>query len=289
MGRAVHQLARAKFGSEWTGDEHATRLPEPLPDCLDPEHYNALLHPESRTESAESAQWIDPPSRAVLERAYDLLITHRPDLQKPPRMFGLLGFPPRALRFTVREWKIAQNIASTERSICRAAQLRWLNLQALFVSLCESGIIETKLRPVDGGEFTEVLPRAYWRTENYGARFFTYMMDPERPFRTNNQPQGMLWIFSTETSMRRAIATVSGGREAGADGAAYASEYMRHMAVVVSVLGITAEHQPKKTLVETAVRDLWAGPVPLSNSDIKNMAGFIRSQASRAGKNKPPA
>ena len=91
MGRAVHQLARAKFGSEWTGDEHATRLHEPLPDCLDPEHYNALLHPESRTESAESAQWIDPPSRAVLERAYDLLITHRPDLQKPPRMFGLLA------------------------------------------------------------------------------------------------------------------------------------------------------------------------------------------------------
>lgn len=288
MERAVQELARAKYGSVWRGDEPHTKLPELLPDALHPRLYNALCDPEVADNSSEPVQWFDPPRRDVLERADDLLFRNRSDLARPSSFGGMFGgLGPRPLRFTIREWKIAQVLAKKERDECLEALGRWFDLQENIVSLCESGVLESVLRPQIGGDFSPVLPKAHWRTEKYSVRFVTFMMHPLAPFSTAS-PQDMQWIFFTRASLRRAVAMLRNQNNVPppASNEAYASEFMQHMVHVVLSLGITAENQPKKAVVEEAVRDLWKGAVPLSNSDVTSMASMIRLQESRAGRNR---
>ena len=288
MERAIDELARAKYGSNWTGKEPLTRLPESLPDAFDPMHHNALWNPKATNESDEPVQWFDPPPRAVLERAYDLLSLHRPDLEKPSRFAGFFGgLTSRPLRFSIKEWKIAQGLAKKERDNCLEALGSWFDLQEETVSLCERGVLESVLRSVEGGNYSSVLPKSHWLTEKYSVRFVTFLMHPVSPF-SSNLPHEMQWIFFTRVSLRRAIALLrnQNGVSPSASGELYASEFMQHMTRVVSKLGITAAKQPKKAVVETTVRDLWTGSTPLSQTDVRSMASLIRSQESRAGRNR---
>ena len=68
-------------------------------------------------------------------------------------------------------------------------------------------------------------------------------------------------------------------------GAAYESELMQHMQLVIRKLGITRDHQPKKEVVEQTIRDLWKGAEPLSKIVVRYMATFIRRQEAQAGRN----
>jgi hypothetical protein len=55
MARAVHKLGRAKYGTDWTGNESHTQLPELFPDALNPRYYYALLNPDAGAFSASLA------------------------------------------------------------------------------------------------------------------------------------------------------------------------------------------------------------------------------------------
>lgn len=288
MARAVHELGRAKYGPLWTGNEPHTQLPDLLPDALDPMHYNALWNPEAANNSDEPVQWFDPPSRAVLERAYDLLSVHRPDLEKPSRFAGMFGgLSLRPLRFTIREWKIAQGLAKKERDECLAALGRWFDLQKDIVSFCESGLLVSLLRPLVGGDFSDPLPKSFWRCEKYAARFVIFMMHPVHPFKTDTNRQEGQWIFFTKVSLRLALSKIHGVKPSAPldEAQTYESELLQHMRKVSRALAISAENPPKKVEVAEAIVRLWEGDKPLSKPDVEHMASFIRPLASRGGRN----
>ena len=287
MERAVNELALAKYGSDWTGDEPATRLPELLPDAFDPMRYNLLSGIDAANNSDEPAQWFDPPVRAVLERADDLLFQHRRDLVRPPRFMGLLSVSGlRPIRFTIRDWRIAQ-----ERDECMHALIRWFDLQKDIVSFCEGGLLVSRLRPVDGGEFSDPLPTSFWRCEKYAARFAFFMMHPAHPFKTDSNRQEWQWIFFTRASLRLALAKIRGANPSPASDSvqSYESEFLQHMRKVSLALAMNAQNPPKKVQVEEAIVRLWEGEKPLSKPDVAHMASFIRPLASRGGRNSSTA
>lgn len=286
MGRAIRELARAKFGDTWTGEEPNTQLPELLPDVLAPSLFNALAGPDAANNSDEPAQWFDPPSRSVLERADRLLAVHRPDLGRPGRLIGMFGGLGRAIHFTIREWKLAQEFARREREECLEALIRWLNLQKEVVALCESGVLESMLRPVEGGEFSPVLPRHHWRTELYAARFLIFAMNPQKPFVGSRNPQELEWIFFTSASLRRAVAKLhaANGKPESEDASIYKSEAQRHIEKVSASLKISESNRMNKESVKQTVIDLWTGPGELSDTEAGYMATFIRPREHKLGK-----
>lgn len=289
MKRAIEVLAHAKYGPAWTGEEPITQLPELLPQALHPMYFNGLLGPAAAAESEEPVQWFDPPSRAVLERADDLLSLHRPDLNRPSRFGGILGgLGPRPLRFTVREWKIAEDLAKKERDDCLDALGRWFDLQKDIVAFSESGLLVSRLRPVEGGEFSAPVATSSWRCERYAVRFIMFMMHPTQPFNVDTNRHEWQWIFFTRASLKLALAKIQSRPTSQIDdGPVYESELLQHMRVVSKALGMTAESPPKKEVVEEAIDRLWDENVPLSRSNVKSMASFIRPLASRGGRNAP--
>jgi hypothetical protein len=106
------------------------------------------------------------------------------------------------LRFSIREWKIAQGIAKIELQACLDALHRWFDLQKEIVSFCESGLLVSRLRPVEGGDFSDPLPSSFWRCEKYAARFVIFMMHPVHPFKTDTNRQEWQWIFFTAAGAR---------------------------------------------------------------------------------------
>lgn len=289
MKRAIEVLAHAKYGSAWTGEEPITQLPELLPQALHPMYCNGLLGPAAAAESEEPVQWFDPPTRAILERADDLLFFHHPDLNRPSRFGGILdGLGPRPLRFTVREWKIAEDLAKKERDNCLDALARWFDLQKDIVALCESGLLVSRLRPVEGGEFSAPVSTSSWRCERYAVRFIMFMMHLTQPFNVDTNRHEWQWIFVTRASLKLAVAKIhSRSTSQIDDGSVYESELLQHMRKVSKALGMTPESPPKKEVVEEAIVRLWDGNVPLSSSNVKSMASFIRPLASRGGRNTP--
>lgn len=197
----------------------------------------------------------------------------------------------RPLRFTIHEWKIAQGLAKRERDECLDALGRWFDLQEEIVSFCESGLLVSRLRPIEGGEFSDTLPTSFWRGEKYAARFVMFMMHPVHPFRTDTNPQEWQWIFFTRASLRLAISKIRSANPnpVSDDAQSYESELLQHMRKVSLALAMNAESPPKKVEVAEAIVRLWEGEKPLSKPDVEHMASFIRPLASRGGRNTPVA
>ena len=113
-------------------------------------------------------------------------------------------------------------------------------------------------------------------------------MHPSEPFRTSASPEEMHYIYVTRASLKTVVAELTGPskNEDVATGARYRSEYMRCMDRVIEELDITDDHQPKKVSVEEAIQRNWTGAIPLSPTDVKHLASFIRNPDSRAGRNR---
>lgn len=146
--RACDQIGAAVHGTEWTGKERTTRLPELLPDALDPFFARARLLAEPDDDAKTPAQWYDPPSRAVLARANDLLSRRHPE--RSHRALGGLSLAMTPIVFTYAEWKQAQAEAKADYDTAMSAIGRWLDVQRLVKQHCESGDLSTYLRKIEG-------------------------------------------------------------------------------------------------------------------------------------------
>jgi hypothetical protein len=287
LERAFQQFALAKFPGTWTGDEQNAQFPSLLPDAIDPCLSGGLLAGFSADEATTQARWFDPPEQAALERAHDLLVKHRPDLGRMPRPVRLNALMYRPLAFTVLEWRAAQEIAQREYNSCIDAIARWRLAQKEFVSLCEQGILKTVLRPLCGGEFSDVVSTGGWRLEEYLLRFITFQMDPNLPFHADVNLPNNQWIFVTRESLLVALAKVrrSHGVEEPVLNGHYETEFMCLMRKTIASLGISQSNQPKKSVVESIIRQHWDLPFPRSNIAITQMASFIRLAQGRDGLN----
>lgn len=281
--RACEQIGAAFFGADWTGHERSIVIPELLPDALDPGLLRAMLLSDPEENANLPAQWYTPPSRAVLVHANDLLARRRPERSRFAVRGLIGGMAP--IVFTYAEWKEAQAEARADYDAAMSARIRWLDIVQIVKKHCESGELVTHLRKVEGGDYSSALPRSWWRTENYFARFITFMMHPEYPFLTDLHALEHQWIFADATSLQRMLVKI--GRDAGTidtPAGFFESEYMQCMRDVSTALKITPDNMPKKASVELEIPNHWRGKHPLSPSDIKHMASLIRSEASRGGR-----
>jgi hypothetical protein len=284
MGRALHELGKAKYGAAWIGDEPTVQLPKLLPSCVE-QPFAA-----NWDEATQPALWFDQPPRQVLEYAHDLVLKFRPDLQMKRVRRGIAaGLVPLPIPFTVREWKAAQAIVQAAYDESREAFLRYLDLLSHIVSLCEAGILETKLRPLTGGAFSPSLPTSHWNTEHYVGRFVSSRMHPDQPFCSSAPYNEMHWIFVTRKSLKASIIKLKPVEQVASsvfDAEEYVSDYRQHMAKVSRHMNMQPDpkSQPKRADVEKVIRDLWKGTEPLGKVAVKYMATFIRSPECK-GKN----
>jgi hypothetical protein len=223
MRRALHELGKAKYGAKWIGDEPTMQLPKLLPPCVE---YSARWN-----DATEPALWHEQPPRKVLEYAHDLILKHRPDLamKRVPRGLAA-GLVPLPIPFTIQQWKAAQAIVQAAHDVAREAVFRYLDLLGHIVSLCESGTLETKLRPLTGGAFSPLLPTSHWNTENYVERFVSYRMHPDQPFWSNAPHDEMHWIFVTRKSLKASISKLMPVEQVVSsvvDAEEYVSDYRR--------------------------------------------------------------
>lgn len=277
--RACEKIGAAFYGSEWTGKERTTVIPELLPDALDPAFGRAMLLADPDENAKLPAQWYDQPSRAVLVRANDLLARRHPERSRFAYS-GLIGAMV-PIVFTYAEWREAQAEARTDYDAAMSARIRWLEVQQIVKKHCESGELRTYLRKVEGGDYSQALPRSWWRTENYFVRFITFMMHPVHPFVIDLPAVEYQWIFVDAGALERIVVKL--GRKAGnldSPTGVYESEYMQCMRDVSAALKISVDNMPKKVSVEHEIPNHWRGPGTLSDRQVKAMASFIRSAAS---------
>jgi hypothetical protein len=83
-----------------------------------------------------------------------------------------------------------------------AAIQQFEKAQKEIARLCESGELQTALRPEAGGQMTDV-PAHWWNTERWKVRFVMCQMTAHNPFGMGFAGEGYCWIFVTRTSLDR--------------------------------------------------------------------------------------
>jgi hypothetical protein len=166
----------------------------------------------------------------------------------------------------------------------QAAISRYFQLSQDVVSLCESGILETVLRPRLGGEVAEI-PCSHWNTEDYLDRFVQFTMHPEDPFWSNGPEGEVQWIFVTKKSLKVAVATLradNGNSPVNTDQIEY-SPYLSHMIAVSQHMKPSPQDTRKIDEFKDTIRAMWKGDGELTPTKIDSMATFIRYPEAEAG------
>lgn len=276
LGRAYHQLARA-IDPEWTGRELTATLPELLPDAIQP--YRTLLDGGAADENNIQAEWYEPPRRATLEYAYYLLHTARPDLRpKPraPRFFGSYSDPPP--RFTLFEWKEAQEINRFHRELVQQSLDRKRRVDKTICELCEAGVLRTRLRQRIGGDYSPTLPVAHWRTESYGERFTKWRMNPQNPFSTYGE---LHFIFVERASLTVALERLRSGAAGDQQLDGFVSDQISFLLRTASKCRVTADNPCTIEAIKMQIEQDWPWEDPPGKTELNYMASFVRNRSAR--------
>ncbi|MFN0219528.1 MAG: hypothetical protein ACKVP4_12030 [Hyphomicrobium sp.] len=275
LGRAYHEIAKAVF-PDWSGNELTLTLPDILPDAIEPRA--GLL---TVVDNAVEAEWYEPPSRKQLDYAYDLLHVYRPDLRERSRTRGFFsGWGMPAPRFSLFEWKLAQkfNLEHHER-VKEGLGKKWY-IDKTISCLCEANILRTRLRHPEGGDFSDVLPASYWRTENYGERFKTWCMHPERPFTAS----GFLhFIFVERASLAVALIRLMGNARSTNDGdlTGFVSDQVSFLLSVAARCGVTADEPLTIEAIAAQIVQDWPWVDKPGKTEVRYMASIIRNRSAR--------
>jgi hypothetical protein len=278
LGRAYHDIAKQMF-PEWTGKELALNLPDLLPDAI--EYHPTLLSNGAEDDKNVPAEWYEPPRRATLEYAYDLLHAYQPELRPKPRlamgMFG--GFSLAPPKFTLQEWEIAQEINKAHHEIVRQGMLRRRRVDKAICELCEAGILRTRLRRPEGGEFSPVLPPAYWRTENYGERFISWRMSPLNPFSTYGE---LHFVFVEKSSLAVALARPGAGSAYTPQAmSGFVSDQMQFLLCIARKCEISAEDPLTIEAIKAQILEDWPWEKGPGKTELNYMASIVRNRDAR--------
>lgn len=251
LGRAFDRVGMTMFGWEWLGTEVMTELSDPFPDVITPK--------------SENYQRFEGIARKILN-IHDMELTPD-DWQEARRQY-------KANNFT-REVAIRRRHA-----VCQTIILG-----------CQSGALHARYRPVQGGEFAPI-PSIWWNTERNSQRFVRCQINPTEPYSTGFAGDGFCWIFLTDETLHQYLtkppseAAAKSGPNTKSD--VHLSPYLRVMLKVAEKLQITPENQPKKVVVEAALREEWTLPEPLSANMLEAMATALREPGSQLGRAAKP-
>ena len=290
LDRVQDAIGEVMFADQWTGDEPRTTLPPVLPDCRDAAIRNGLLaNLDPIDESVEVATFFAEPTYDVLEYAENLLRTERPDLNANSLNALLLATSllGSVRTFTVKEWRIAQYLAAHQRIIALEACRRWRQIMIKIKDLCEEGILVTVTRGLEGGDWSEVLPRAHWRFEEYVSRFVTGQYTPSQPFKVLLDHPENRWIFVSIKSLEAALLKLSAKRTVAAPGIqpSFVSDQIAFALRVAKECGVTAENHQNKLSIEAHIRASWPWDDEPSHNEVKWIATLARNRSAKGGKN----
>lgn len=279
LGRAYHQIAEALF-PDWKASNLGIKLPELLPVAM--ERRNGFFGGLGSDDQSTEAEWYEPPSRATLEYALNLLYDHRPDIRQRP-LNGLMsiGYRLAPPRFTMREWAIVREINLTHYEEVTEALSKKRAVDQAIARMCEAGTLRTCLRSPEGGEFSDVLPVHYWRTENYGDRFKTWCMVRDKPFSTFGP---MEFIFVERSSLAVALQRLQGCQE-GADqhdnSAGFVSDQILFMLRTAAKCGVSGNNPLTVEAIKAQLVADWPWEGKPGETELGYMASFIRNRSAR--------
>jgi hypothetical protein len=149
------------------------------------------------------------------------------------------------------------------------------------VSRCESGELLSATRPIKGGAL-KTAPREWWNTENWSHRFTMCQLSRREPFASGFAGDDYCWIYLTCESLDKFLLSQPFAPVGMED--VHLSPYMKVMIAVVKQLGISPDHQPKKTEIENAISSTWTGPGGLSKHLVEAAATLLREPESQLGR-----
>ncbi|MGR9169584.1 hypothetical protein [Rhizobium sp. KDH_Rht_773_N] len=191
LGKAVNEVGKAKFGSDWTGHEGSPpRLLMPQPDpILGGIPFDELAKPHERL-------------------AIDILLQkHRPDFGRPlpeRRPFGPVVAP-----FTYEQWNEGIRLARENDEKSWAIRRRFAAVVESLIGCLREGRMKSAVRPIRGGEYSSFLPSALWNSEQLGARFSLCQMNPLKPFEIGIAGDNYQLIFVDVEGLEKLVASVA--------------------------------------------------------------------------------
>lgn len=286
LGRAFHQIGKAKFGDQWTGKEGAIRLPELLPDLLSPWDTASDVNARALL-SLDGTALSDRMVKVARERSRVAAIARIAS--------GMGGAKPKEpeenMDLTVQEWARAKELNRAEYDAALPFAQRATAVQSLIIDGCEGGKLTAVYRSKAGGEMTP-MPPVWWNSDQGAVRrFYCCDVRPDDPYWTKSDQGEFSWIFVTADSLANFLSQLPNS-DIRAHYDMHLSPYLALMLSVAKKLRITPENQPKIVTIEAELRAAWTLPKPLSESLVGAMATALReidSQGGRNNKKKKPA
>jgi hypothetical protein len=278
LARAVANIGRAVFGDEWTGRESSTEGVRGLPPLRRSSTSDRLhAHEILAQRDPEYLRWraAEAHSHNATTSMAEVSLSSSTTKQLPPYYT--------AEGWTSEWWSAARTRMQREEDAQRPIFERLARVQREIVIRCESGELSSAIRPRPGGEMKPV-PRNWWNTENWLYRFAFCQLHPTDPFGTDVSGERHCWIYLTEESLTKFVATQSHGTKAEEFDAIHLSPYLKMMLVVNKRLGISPDNQPKKEVVLAELRACWKVPVRLSDRLLNAAATMLREPEAQSGK-----
>jgi hypothetical protein len=192
LGKGVNELGKAKFGTDWTGQE--ARAPR-------------LLVPSQSVGGIggiPSAEIATPNQRLDIDL---LLQKHRPDFKRPYPERGPFG--PVVAQFATGQWDEGIRLALESDRKSLAARQRFSVVVATLIEALREDRMKSAVRPIRGGDFSAFLPPSVWNSEQIGNRFSLCQMNPLKPFDIGIAGDGYQLIFVDVEGLETLVARAS--------------------------------------------------------------------------------
>ncbi len=213
LPRAMLEIGKALYPTEWTGAEPTTPVFLPLPP-----------------HSAHASEW-------QKREAHVALCKERPDFGRKPldalphhshiSSGGLSKGPPIIPPFTDDEWEAAREIYQRRADAARPAWTRFAQVKKTVIDACRQGQLAFGLRPRAGGAVYPGKPE-WWETEGdvLHYRFEWFRMSSAAPF-TNGLKGDADWICISRDSLDAFLARL---KSSGPSTGRAEADAVRHLA-----------------------------------------------------------
>jgi hypothetical protein len=272
IGRAFNKTGSAMFGAQWTNLEGGERLPDLLPGTPSPPDGGSYIN-------AQAYLTLD---RQAYEAHQSRLAEVAKTLRARSRVATLWGGAsrkgtPASTDLTPEEWARARQLNRQEYERILPSWERAQEVRTAIIAACETGELTAVHRAKSGGEMRP-MPAIWWNSDE--AAFYNLIfcdVPPEDPYRTMASPgrREFCWIFFTAESFDAFLVQRPNAQErAGLD--FHLSPYLAAMHHVARKLKISPENQPKKIVVEMALREVWPTDPDRAQVLIEKAATLLR-------------
>jgi hypothetical protein len=264
LARAFHEIGRAAYAGQWTGEEPLAVYDIPLPDS-----YNSSLDDQTH------------------RRAVELIFRTSESYRLRTQSLYYLPEP------TPEEWAGAKRLYDEMFEQSLPPFRRFDAIVRLMVALLEAGHLDSGWRLEHGGEILPIA-RGLWNSEASLQRFQCCQFLIECPFREGRVVCNGQWLFISRRSLHDCLAFLSAPTNTqvaqapeipGASWAEHASVYVRFMVELSAKLKLSPETEPTVEALKAHIEEAWPGRGPeLSGKLLSAMATLMRSPESQKGK-----